>query len=109
LMMARDLGKVHYFTEGETRELLNLKQKWGFKDARLHPEMENCDICANDVFRHSWKSSGVEQRAFEPPPAMKKSSSSTPASAAAAGGNIDQEALVKLITDRVMESLAAKS
>jgi L-fuculose-phosphate aldolase len=114
LMMARDLGKINYFTEGETRELLDLKQKWGFKDARLNAEMQNCDICANDVFRQSWNASGVERRAFEPPqpmkPAKKSEASSTKpaASAAASVGDIDQEALVKLITDRVMAALASK-
>ena len=55
LMLARDLGKVHYFSEEKERELLDLKTKWGYKDARLAPGMENCDICANDVFRDSWK------------------------------------------------------
>jgi len=68
LLLAKDLGKVNYFTEAETRELLALKQQWGFKDPRL--EKENCDIRGNDIFGHTWKASGVERRAFEPPPAM---------------------------------------
>ncbi len=68
LMMARDLGKIHYFSEQKTRELLDLKTRLGFSDARLEPGMENCDICANDVFRDSWRDTGVERRAFEPPP-----------------------------------------
>jgi L-fuculose-phosphate aldolase len=102
LMMARDLGKVNYFTEKETRELLDLKSKWGFKDARFMPAMENCDICANDIFRDSWKASGVQRRAFEPPPAMKPSKS-TPA----ASSDLDQEALIKLITDRVLAAIKA--
>ncbi len=75
LMLARDLGKVHYFSEEKERELLDLKTKWGYKDARLAPGMENCDICANDVFRDSWKESSVERRAFEPPPVMRPKSS----------------------------------
>jgi L-fuculose-phosphate aldolase len=102
LMMARDLGKVNYFSEKETRELLDLKSKWGFGDARFMPGMENCDICANDIFRDSWKDSGVQRRAFEPPPPMKPK----PAAASAAG-NMDQEALVKLITDRVLAAIKA--
>jgi L-fuculose-phosphate aldolase len=107
LMMAKGLGKINYFTKEETQELLNLKQKWGFKDARLNPEMENCDICANDVFRESWKSAGVERRAFEAPPEMKPMAKSAAPSANGAG-NIDQEALVKLITDRVLAALQSK-
>jgi L-fuculose-phosphate aldolase len=70
LMLARDLGKVNYFTEQKTRELLELKQKWGYTDPRLSEEMKNCDICANDTFRESWAASGIERRAFEAPPAM---------------------------------------
>jgi L-fuculose-phosphate aldolase len=64
--------------------------------------MKNCDICANDVFRDSWKSSGVERRAFDAPPAMRPA-------AAAAGPTTDQEALVQAITERVMAALAQPS
>ena len=68
LMLSKQLGRVTFFTPEKTRELLDLKQKWGFSDARLEAGMENCDICANDVFRDSWQSSGVERRAFEAAP-----------------------------------------
>lgn len=107
LMLARQLGKVNYFSEGETRELLALKSKWGFPDARLNPGMENCDICANDVFRDSWQVSGVERRAFEPPPPMGKSTSAATAASSANGAAADQEALIQAITDRVMQALRA--
>ncbi len=111
LMMARGLGRVSYFSEGQTRELLDLKSKWGFADARLAPGMENCDICANDVFRDSWRDSGVERRAFEPPPAMPVQTS--PASRNQATGPVggtsnDQEALIQAITDRVLAALNSK-
>ncbi len=110
LMLAKDLGKVSYLNEQKARELLDLKTQWGYKDARLAPGMENCDICANDVFRDSWTSTGVERRAFEAPPAMgpkakaagASSGSSTPA------GMSDQEALVQMITERVMAALSGK-
>lgn len=102
LMLARDLGRVQYLGEQKTRELLDLKTKWGFTDARLQPGMENCDICANDVFRDSWAKAGVERRAFEaPPPAAHK------AAAPAATGN-DQEALIQAITERVLAALQTK-
>src|SRR5215813_283396 len=67
LMLARDLGKINYFTEGEARELLEMKQKWGFQDPRLNPEMKQCDLRGNDMFRDTWKVTGAEPRAFEPP------------------------------------------
>jgi L-fuculose-phosphate aldolase len=110
LMMARDLGKIHYFSEEKERELLDLKTKWGFKDARLSPGMENCEVCANDVFRDSWRQSGVERRAFEPPPPMRPAAAGKAAAAAgaAAPAHGDQEALIKTITERVMAALASK-
>lgn len=111
LMLAKQLGRVNYFTEGETRELLDLKQRLGFPDARLESDMKNCDICANDVFRDSWKMSGVERRAFEAPPVMSARShtngKTAPVMTAAMGA--DQEALVQAITERVMAALAQRA
>jgi L-fuculose-phosphate aldolase len=109
LMLARDLGHVHYFSEEKERELLELKTKWGYKDARLQPGMENCDICANDVFRDSWRESGVERRAFEPPPSMRPKSAAKAAAPTVNGAPpLDQEALIQAITQRVMAALAAR-
>jgi L-fuculose-phosphate aldolase len=111
LMLSKSLGRVNYFTETKERELLDLKTKWGFKDARLAPGMENCDICANDVFRDSWSESGLERRAFEAPPVMRPGAAkSAPASNGASHGaaHVDQEQLIKTITDRVMAALQGK-
>jgi L-fuculose-phosphate aldolase len=69
-MLSRQLGNVSYFSETEERELLDLKKKWGWADPRNTDEYKNCDICANDIFRESWKQSGVQRRAFPAPPAM---------------------------------------
>jgi L-fuculose-phosphate aldolase len=117
LMLARDLGNVTYLNQQKSQELLDLKNKWGWKDPRLTKEMENCDICANDVFRDSWKQAGVERRAFPAPPAMSKhpvtdavktGEASTTTATLASPGGIDQEALVQAITDRVMAELAKR-
>ena len=104
LMLARDLGKINYFTEGKERELLELKQKWGWSDPRNTKEYENCDICANDIFRESWQAAGIERRAFPAPPPMGPAAKSAPAAANGSGG--DSERLVQMITQRVMEELA---
>ncbi len=105
LMLARQLGHVAYLSEGKSRELLDLKDKWGYKDPRNTEEFKNCDICANDIFRDSWADAGVERRAFEPPPAIK---TSPVASSPAGASGIDEEAMVKLITNEVMRQMAAK-
>jgi L-fuculose-phosphate aldolase len=111
LMLARGLGRIHYFTEPEARALLDLKQQWGFKDPRI--EMTNCDICANDVFRDSWKASGVERIAFQAPQTCKVAGNpgAAPASASASGAQAtpEQEALIQMITDRVIAALKNRS
>jgi L-fuculose-phosphate aldolase len=99
LLLARGLGRVAYFTEDKERELLALKDKWGFTDPRNTAEYKNCDICANDIFRDSWKESGVAPRAFHPPTAPR------PATSEAPEGPIDQETLIQVITDRVLAEL----
>ncbi len=105
LMLSRQLGRVSYFTEDKERELLALKQQWGWQDPRNTPEYENCDVCANDIFRSSWEAAGVERKAFAPPPPMKPA---TPDSPPAAPAGVDVEALVQVITDRVLEALAKR-
>ena len=99
LMLARGLGNVNYFTEPEAQALLDLKKQWGYKDPRS--ETANCDICANDVFRDSWKDSGVVPNAFEAPHYKK------PGAAAGQAQSVtpDQESLIQTITDRVLQAL----
>lgn len=97
LMLARGLGRINYFSEPEAAALLQLKEKWGYHDPRS--EIRNCDICANDVFRESWKETGVEHRAFTPPHYAPACAPAPP----------DREALVQAITDRVMEALGARN
>jgi L-fuculose-phosphate aldolase len=119
LMLARDLGRVTYFNEREARELLDLKSKWGYTDPRLSPGMENCDICANDIFRDSWQQTGVARKAFDAPAAMGaqakpdgRAATAIPTSNGKSSMNsgtsapVDQEALIQAITDRVMAALA---
>jgi len=100
LMLAKSLGNVHYISRPKTQELLELKKTWGFEDPRNTPEYEDCDVCANSIFRDSWSEAGVEQRALPPVPAAEP--------AATALGEYDQEALVQAITERVVAELAAR-
>ena len=104
LMLAKSLGKIHYFSEEKERELLDLKQQWGFPDPRNTEDYQDCDICANDVFRDSWTDTGVARQAFDAPPPMKPGATTSTAVA----GN-DQEALVQAITERVMAELSRQT
>lgn len=115
LILARSLGPVNYLNEPQARELLDLKSKWGFTDPRLDSDMKNCDICANDIFRGSWSDAGVQTRAFEPPKPMRPNTAqhntaqhngAAPiAKSPQTNGHADQEALVQMITDRVMSAI----
>ena len=71
LMLARSLGRINYFSEPEAKALLELKGKWGMADPRS--DLTNCDVCANDVFRNSWKETGVRPEAFQPPSFSRRS------------------------------------
>ena len=97
LILAKSLGKVSYFTESEAKALLDLKTQWGLKDPRV--EIQNCELCANDVFRESWKESGVERCAFQPPIYHPERQ---------AGSTTSQEDLIQAITDRVMAALEGR-
>jgi len=112
LLLSRSLGRVNFLNETESRELLALKDKWGFADPRNTEEYKNCDICANDIFRESWASSGVERKAFDAPPAMKSAAAAVASGAAvavqSAPAGMDEERLIKLITEQVMNQLKGK-
>jgi L-fuculose-phosphate aldolase len=124
LLLARQLGNVQYLSREKSQELLDLKAKWGYSDPRLSSEYQNCDICANDIFRTSWQAAGVERRAFPAPPSEAKrasgangngipvASSATTgmspqagASSATSTGKGDEDQLVKMITDEVLRQL----
>jgi L-fuculose-phosphate aldolase len=108
LLLSKQLGRVNYFDEKKERELLELKDKWGWSDPRNTKEYENCDICANDIFRESWASSGVQRKAFPAPPPMGPKAVGQAAVPANSNGSGDTEALVQMITQRVMEELAKR-
>jgi len=108
LLLSKQLGRVQYLNPTEERELLELKDKWGWSDPRNTKEMEDCDMCSNDVFRDSWKSSMLERKAFDAPQpsprvASKAAPAATPTAAANTGDN--QEALIQMITERVMAAM----
>lgn len=119
LMLAKQLGKVNYLNEREERELLALKDKWGFADPRNTDDFKNCDICANDIFRESWEAAGVARKAFDAPPPMSAAVAAATQAAQTATGSgaknasspqtagVDEERLVKMITDQVIARLKA--
>lgn len=111
LILAKQVGNITYLNRDQSRELLDLKEKWGFDDPRLRKGLENCDICANAIFRDSWEESGVTRRGFPAPPPMPPTAvaqAAAPPTSAASVAPSEREALVRAITDRVLQALANK-
>jgi len=105
LILAKQLGHVEFLNEQKSRELLDLKDKWGWKDPRNTEQYKDCDICANDIFRDSWEDSHVQRRAFGAPEPMGPNAKQ-PVAMSAPSASSDQEALIQMITQRVMTELS---
>jgi L-fuculose-phosphate aldolase len=105
LLIAKQLGRVHYFTEDQTRELLDLKKRLGYDDVRFRDP--GCELCGESSFNHRYSDFVPTPHAFAReaprPPAHG------PAGRAAGNGRLDgddMEELVRLITDQVMAALS---
>jgi len=106
LLLSHQLGKVDYLNEQKSRELLDLKKKLGFDDPRFHNE--DCDLCGNSAFRDGYNEGDKPQScAFEPAPTYPGylQKPTYEGGSAPVGGDIDSEALVKMITDQVMAAI----
>lgn len=121
LLLARQLGPINYLGEQKSRELLDLKKRFGLTDPRT--EMENCDLCGNSMFREGYDDFVPKSRAFVPPDSgnsctglsrpgnrSANGSASTPAAAPSSNqqGSPDLEALVQAITNQVMTALGQR-
>src|ERR671934_2115366 len=62
LILARQLGPVNYFTQEQTRELLDLKKRIGYDDPRF--KQESCDLCANNIVGRGFAQFAPEPKAF---------------------------------------------
>jgi L-fuculose-phosphate aldolase len=92
LILARQIGNVNYFTDGQTKELLDLKKKLGYDDIRFHKP--NCEMCANTEFGRGY----AEEEVCACPTNAKASTNGHATS--------DVDTLVRLVTDQVMAALA---
>lgn len=106
LMLSQQLGGVDYLNEQKSRELLDLKKKLGFDDPRFHKD--DCDLCGNSAFRDGYREDETpEQCAFEKAPSfpgyLQKPTYEGGSNSAVAG--INEEQLVKMITEQVMAAL----
>jgi L-fuculose-phosphate aldolase len=132
LLLAKQLGRVHYYSDDKAAELLRLKPGLGIRDVRLDKGLENCDLCGNSLFREGYTEFRPEPYAFIPPKLLGRPegvggskdlgcdcggcggdgsacscavSPSKPASESAALSDDQLEAMVRRITDTVVEAL----
>jgi L-fuculose-phosphate aldolase len=94
LILARQLGRINYFSEEKTKELLELKKRLGYDDVRFHKQ--GCSTCGPSSFDESYTDFIPEPHAF----------AQTETAACNGQPTVDTEELVRTITDQVMEALA---
>jgi L-fuculose-phosphate aldolase len=64
LILAKQIGRVNYYTDEKAAELIRLKPKLGIPDPRLERGLENCDLCGNSLFREGYGEPAPEPRVF---------------------------------------------
>jgi L-fuculose-phosphate aldolase len=99
LLLAKQLGRINYFSDGKTEELLNLKKRLGYDDVRFHKD--DCDICGDSTFDQSYSDFVPQPLAF-----ARENGAAQSQRSGGAGGGVDVEDLVRTITDQVMAALA---
>src|SRR5438876_5456630 len=104
LILAKQIGRVNYFTQGQTKELLDLKKKLGYDDARF-TRGENCDLCGNNTFGRGYTEEAEEAKACQCE--TQRPAAASPGVNGHAHEEGDVETLVRLVNDRVMAALAS--
>lgn len=105
LILAKQIGKVNYFSDDKTRELLALKKRLGYTDPRL--DNPNCDICGDGVLASADPNFVLEPSVFvrDTSVGVAESACTCKNERPAAAPVADFDKLVQAITDQVMASL----
>lgn len=99
LILSKQLGRVNYFDEQKTRELLALKKRLGYDDVRFRDD--GGVMCGESSFDESYSDFVPQPVAFQSECAPSTGSCSWNGKA----DDLDTETLVQTITERVMEAL----
>jgi L-fuculose-phosphate aldolase len=78
LILAKQIGRVNYYTDEKAAELIRLKPKLGIPDPRLERGLENCDLCGNSLFRQGYGEPSPEPRVFIHPKLAGSQAESSP-------------------------------
>jgi L-fuculose-phosphate aldolase len=99
LILARQLGRVNYLTNGQTKDLLDFRKRLGYDDPRY--DWKDCDLCANNIFDRGY--SEWEPRAF------KRDDPDAPPPANGSKAAPDMEALASCRTDCLIRPLRKRT
>jgi L-fuculose-phosphate aldolase len=102
LILAKQIGRVEYFSNEQGWELIELKKKWGWSDPRHASDYAGSDLFADDVFRDAWSQCGVRTGAFGAPTWSRAAREQVQPSA------LNEDALIERIAERVVEKLRSK-
>ena len=111
LLLAKQLGRVNYFSEHHTSELMEFKKRIGYDDPRIH--INDCELCGPSVFDEGYGDFVPEAVAFareaQEPTLYTENTTCTCKNEATSNEALsarDMDQLVRIVTDRVMEALA---
>ncbi len=111
LLLAKQLGRINYFSEQDNSELMAFKKRINYDDPRLH--VKDCELCGPSVFSEGYGDFVPEAYAFrreaQAPTAYVDDSECACACNGKAQTTLsakDMDQLVRIVTDRVMEALA---
>lgn len=109
LILSKMLGRVNYFDDQATRELLEFKKRLKLDDVRFRDEA-NCQLCGESSFDESYSDFVPQPLAFQPqcaPGVGPCSAGDAALKGKAPSGKTtpDVEDLVRTITDQVMAAL----
>jgi L-fuculose-phosphate aldolase len=98
LLLARQLGRVNYFGEEQTAELMAFKKRLGYDDVRF--KNPDCVLCGPSMFNGPDGHYALEPHAF-----VREEEVAGP-SVVGRDGAADMDELVRIVTDQVMAALA---
>jgi L-fuculose-phosphate aldolase len=98
LILAHQLGRINYFSERQTRELLELKKRLGYDDIRFRSP--DCQVCGDSSFDHSYTDFVPQAHAFQ-----RDRGAAAPNVNGQLPPSIDMDELVQRITDQVLAAL----
>lgn len=112
LLLAKQLGRVNYFSEQDTRELMEFKKRIKIDDPRIH--IKDCEVCGPSVFGEGYSDFVPASYAFprqgqEPTTYVDEPHEACACANPASKPQVqvkDMDELVRIVTEKVMAALA---